>query len=75
MDLEKLSSLVSRLFFAAAFVFLVLAILERVLNAAGYTFLRAVYTPGRLVEFSGILLIFVVALLLRQVREELRKKR
>jgi len=74
MDLEKINSLISRLFFASAFVLLILAALERVANLMNYTILRGSYTAGRLLEFSAILAIFVVVLLLRQVRELLKKK-
>jgi hypothetical protein len=75
MSLEKLSSIVPRLFFLAASVLLVLAVLERLAVGFGYTILRGVYTPGRMLEFAGILLLFAMALLLRQIREELRGRR
>jgi hypothetical protein len=74
MNLEKLYSLISRLFFVSAFVLLALAALERVANLMNLTFLRGTYTAGRLLEFSAILAIFVVVLLLRQIRELLKKK-
>lgn len=75
MGMDKLNSIVSRIFFFVAFFLLLIAILERVVLQFGYTILQATYTPGRLMELSAILLIFVVAMLLRQVREELKKGR
>ena len=74
MNTERLNSLACRLGFFGAFFVAALAVLERVINEFGYTILRGSYAPGRLLEFAGILLIFVVALLLRQVRELLREK-
>jgi len=73
MSFDKLISIASRVFFVGAFLLLGLAILEGVVNLFGYTVLRGTYTAGRLLEIAGILLVFLIALLLRQVREELRK--
>ena len=74
MNLNKLNSMVSRIFFGAAFVLFAVAVMERVLNLVDVSILKGSYTAGRLVEFSGILMVFVIALLLRQMRDELRKK-
>jgi preprotein translocase subunit SecY len=71
MNLDKLNSIVTRLFFVGAFFLAFIAVLERVVNLFGYTVL-SVYTPGRLLEFAIVLLTFVIALLLRQVRDQLR---
>ncbi|HEU4724715.1 MAG TPA: hypothetical protein VFU59_05380 [Candidatus Eisenbacteria bacterium] len=65
----------SRVLFFAAFLLLAVAILERLVNYFGFTILGASYTPGRMLEFAGIMLLFVIALLMRQTREELRSKR
>jgi len=72
MQLQKALSLINRLLFAVAFVLLGTAVLEKLVNLNGYTILGAHYTPGRMLEFSGIILLFVVSLLLRSIREELR---
>ncbi len=74
MGFDKLNSIVNRLFFLGAFMLLGLALLERVVNEFGYTILRGFYTAGRLLEFATILLVFVMAMLLRQVREELKRR-
>jgi len=72
--MEKLSSLIARLFFAGAFVLLVLAVVERIANGFGYTITTGFYHAGRLLEFAVVLLVFVVALLLREIREELKRR-
>lgn len=74
MSLERLVSLVSRLFFVGAFVLLGLALIERIANASGYTILR-VYRGGRLLEIAVVLLVFVIATQLREMREELKRGR
>lgn len=76
MDLDRLNSVACRVGFFGAFALLAVAVLERGLNVVGYTLLGSgSYAPGRLAEFAGILLIFVIALLLRQMRELLRRDR
>ena len=74
MDMERFESLASRLFFAGAFVLLALAVVERIARWSGYTVLRGTYDPGRLFEFAAILLMFVVVVLLRQIRQQLRTR-
>ena len=76
MDLDRLNSVACRVGFFGAFALLGMAILERGLNLVGYTILGiGAYAPGRLAELAGILLIFVIALLLRQTRELLKHGR
>jgi hypothetical protein len=73
MNLDKLVSVVSRLFFLGAFTLLALAVVEKIANASGYTILQ-VYRGGRLLDFAVDLLIFVIALQLMALRED-RKNR
>ena len=73
MSLEKLISMVSRLFFIGAFVLLGVALIERIANASGYTILQ-VYRGGRLLDVAVVLLIFVIAVQLREMKEELKKR-
>ena len=73
MNIQQISSLANRGLFVGAFVLLALAVIEWVTNLAGYTLLRGVYSAGRLMEFAAILLIFVITLLLRQMRDEAKK--
>lgn len=69
MNLENLYSLACRIFFGVAFLFLAVAILERVVREFGYTVLRGSVDPSRLLDFATVLLFFVVAILLRQIRD------
>ena len=66
-------SLFSRVFFIVAFVLLALAVLDWVIRLFGYTFAWVPYQPGRLSEFAAIMMIFVIAILLRQIRDRLKQ--
>lgn len=74
MDFDRLISPISRLFFVGAFVLLALALGERLANALGYTLLGGAFSGGRLLEISAMLLIFVIAMQVREMREELRRR-
>ena len=71
--IDKLTSFLSRLFFFVAFVLLIIAIVDWFLRLYGWTFSWIPYQPGRIFEFSAILMIVVIVLLLRQIREAVRK--
>ena len=74
MALEKLISIASRALFSGAFILLIVASTEKIMNLLGYTLLQQTqYTSWRLLEFAALFLIFVIAILLRQIRDELRK--
>ena len=73
MDLNTLISAVSRIFLLGASLLLLVAIVERVVNLFGYTILRNAYSGGRVLEFAAVLLIFVIALTLGQMRDQLKK--
>lgn len=68
--MQMIMTWLSRLFFIGAFVLLGLALLERVVNAFGYT-LSPLYQSGRLLEFAVVLLVFVIAFQLHAIRESL----
>lgn len=72
--IDKYTSFFSRLFFVVAIIILLLAVWDRIIGLFGWTITWLYYQPGRLLEFSAILIIFVIALLLRQIRQELRKE-
>jgi len=74
MNFNKLSSIISRMVAIGAFVLVGLGAIEYVARLFGYTVLRNVYSTGRLIELAAALLVIVIALLLRQIRDELRKK-
>ncbi len=67
-------SISCRALFYIALIFLIIAMGEKAINLVGYTFLQqTTYSPWRLLEFAAIFLLFVIAIVLRQIREELRK--
>jgi hypothetical protein len=72
MDVDKLSHYSSRTFFFLALLLFVVAVIEWVLAVLGVMRPR-LYLPGRLIEFAAMFLLPVITVLLRQIREELRK--
>ena len=73
MNIDKLSSAMSRVFFIASLLFLVLAVIEKAANLGKYTLLRN-YTPDKMLDVAAIMMVFVIALLLRQIREEMKAR-
>lgn len=72
MNSEKLSSVFSRVMFLAAIALLALAVFEKIVNMSGYTVIKA-YDPSRLLELAATMIVFVIALLLRQIRDGVRR--
>ena len=70
MNLDGISAMAVRVFFWIAFVLLGLAVLEFIVRTFGYTILRG-WEPGRLLDYAIVLLTFVVAILLRQIRDRI----
>ena len=70
--IDKLTSIFSRILFAIALVLLFAAIWDSFIGLFGWT-LSWSYQPGILLEYSGIMMVFVIGLLLRQIREQLKK--
>ena len=68
MDIQKLESWVSRLFFAGAFLLLLVALIERFV----YSFVH-VTRPITMLQMAVVLLVFVIAIQLRAIREELKR--
>ena len=71
--INNLSIYLYKILFSISIILLFLAILERFLHLFNYTLSWIPYQPSRLVEFATILLLFVFALLLRQIRDILKK--
>ena len=71
--MDRLISFIYRIFFVGAFVLLGLALWEKAANMMGLTLLRG-YSPVRVLELSVIVLVFVIALQLRQIRAALERK-
>jgi hypothetical protein len=71
---DKWTRIFTIIFFAAACIFSILYILERIFLYYGWKLLWIPFTPDRLLEFVIIALIFTITLLLRQIREELKAR-
>ena len=71
---DKYYSLISRLLFLIAAAMFVLAVSEWTIQWFGYTFKWLIYEPGRLFELAAVMAIFVITLLLRQIRDILKSK-
>jgi len=67
-------SILSRLFTFVAGLLMIVAAIDWILRLFGWTFEWLAYQPGRLFELAAILMVFVIAFLLRQIREALRNK-
>ncbi len=73
MRFETFLSAFSRTLFVVALLLFVLAAFEKAANLNGQTLAFLDYTPGRLLEFAGIMLLFVIAVTLRRIRKGLNK--
>lgn len=71
---DKYYSFISRLLFLIAAAMFVVAVSEWTIQWFGYTFTWLRYEPGRLFELAGVMAIFVITLLLRQIRDILKSK-
>jgi len=72
--MQQLTSILSRVLFVVAFVLAGLGAWERLARLFGYTVLRGHYEPWRLLEFSAVAILFVMALQLREIKMSLRAK-
>ena len=73
MSVETWLSFFSRLMFVVALLLFALAVVEKIANLNGQTLSFIQYEPGRLLEFSGIILLFVITVTLRRIRKSLGK--
>jgi hypothetical protein len=74
MNIDKLSSLGSRICFAAALICLVAGVVEGVLTFFNVS-IRTGYGAGHLLVLGAIFLLPVVTVLLREIRDEVRKQK
>jgi hypothetical protein len=72
MNLEFVYKHFARTLFIMASVAIAVAFLEWIGDFVGFSLIGDMYTAGRLIELAAALLVFVVAVLLRQIRDELR---
>ena len=71
--IDKLTSIFARIFFTLSLIILFVAIWDKFIGLFGWELTWVAYQPGRLLELSAIMIIFVIALLSRQIREEIKK--
>jgi len=64
-----------RLLFVVSFALAGLSVAEGVVQLAGQSIMRGTYSAGRLFELSGIVVLFVIALVVRDIRDDARRKR
>jgi hypothetical protein len=79
--MQQLTTIVCRILFVVAFLAAGLGVLEKLVQLFGYTILRgssffALLTvgPWQLLEFSAVVLLFVIALQLREIKMSLRAR-
>ena len=72
MNLEKLESLVSRVFFFGAFLLFALALVQRVAYEFGYS-IQQTTKAATMMETAVVLLVFVIAIQLRAIREAVKR--
>ncbi len=75
MNFDSVYQYVARTLFIIASATIAVAFLERIGEFFGFSILGEMYEAGRLLELAATLLVFVIAVLLRQVRDELRTVR
>ena len=75
MNFESVYEYVARTLFIIASATIAVAFLERIGELFGFSILGEMYEAGRLLELAATLLVFVIAVLLRQIRDELRTGR
>ena len=74
MDFDTISKYLARTLFLLAIAAIALAFIEGIAEFFGSTMVGDFYTAGRLLELAATMLVFVIAVLLRQIRNELRAK-
>jgi hypothetical protein len=72
--MSQLTRYVYRILFVIAFLMAGFALWEKYANMLGYTVLRGVMQPGRLLQAAGLAAILTIALLLREIRDALVSK-
>ena len=70
MNYDKVASLVSRLVVLGAVVLIAAGLIEGAANMFGYTVIHESHKPSHLIELGAALTVIVIALLLRQIRDQ-----
>ena len=71
--INTLTSIFCRIFFIISLFLLFIALWDKFIRLFGWAMTWLPYEPGRLFELSALLMIFVIAMLLREIREQLKK--
>jgi hypothetical protein len=74
MNLRDICNNAAKILFVIASAMLVVAFAELAASALGFSVTFETYSAGRLIELSAALLIYVIAVLLRQIRDALTDK-
>jgi len=74
MNRERIVELARRFLLWAAFALLAVSVLEKIANLTGQTMIRAAFNPSELAWYGAMLAVFAIALLLAEVRRELRNR-
>lgn len=72
--MQRLTSILCRVLFVVSFILAGLGVWERLARLLGYTVTRGTYDPWRLLEYSAVAILFVLALQLREIKMALRAK-
>jgi len=72
MNFDFVYKYVARALFIVASAIITVAFLELIASYFGSSITGMMYQSGRLLELAAALLVFVIAVLLRQIRDELR---
>lgn len=71
--MDKLTNLFTKIFFTVACILFILYFVDRLFYRFGWDLLWISITPDRLIELTILALVFVITLLLIQIREALKK--
>ena len=72
--IDRFINICYRGFFVLAGLLFIVAVWDKFLRRFDLKLSWVPYDPSRLIEISALLMVFVIALLLRQIREGINKK-
>ena len=75
MDKQRILHTSAQVVFIGASAAIFLAFLELGAQFFGASLIRNLYPPGRIIELAAALLVLVIAVTLREIRDELRSGR
>jgi len=73
MNFELAYKYIARALFLVASAMIAVAFLDLIAEFLDFSIVGDMYEAGRLLELAATLLVFVIAVLLRQIRDTLRK--